>query len=393
MESYQFEWDDINLDHITELSETFDIDSDVLDLQKLELSVSIQNYRTDLTKTTSPGMVHGHGGSAGPGGTGHGGHIVSTGQKSDVAEDTPTAVATELHVHEFETDAPIGGVDADDVEVATGDHTHPVGTYVIGGPSATISVATHNHTHPPGSYSALASGSGTNNAITSLGSSSCTAVNCTKTFFACITGTIPVIASAHTHNMTGSSGATTTTTTVASNSHIHTLSGSSGVPSATVWVPNGDHVHLGTTLAVKDVAGATISLDALGHTHPISGKETDAIGDILLPAIADTTPTALDNITQIEYHEVGSTPEMYLVVELDGSPISGSPFVIGEAGAYDGNEISDKVGPVSIADNITTTGSHAVSVSLSNKSSPGDPCKVMASVRINGRFFVSTITT
>jgi len=164
-------------------------------------------------------------------------------------------------------------------------------------------------------------------------------------------------------------------------------------------VPNGEHVHPGTTNAVKAVAGATISLDALGHTHPIAGKKTDTIPDSLTPAIDVMLAESISNDLGIEKSEPGSTPEMYLTVEIDGTPITGSPFVIGEAGAYTYNEddeiweLSDDVGPVSIADAITTTGTHTIGVSLSNKTTPGSACKVMASVRINGRFYVSIIST
>jgi hypothetical protein len=354
MESYQFEWDDINLDHVTALSETFDIDSDVLDFQKLEVSVSIQNYRTDVKQVTQPGMSHAHGGSAGPGGTSHGGHKISTEQTSDSSTDTPTSVATDLHTHDFETSYPDGGVDANFQKVATNIHTHPSGT-----------------------LSATGSAASTTNAVTSLGVSSCTATNCTKSFYACVTGTVAVIASNHTHPM----------------------SGSTGQPSSEVNVASSLHTHSGTTDAPNTGEGMLISLDALGHTHPIAGKQTDTIEDSFTPAIDVMLPESILNDVGIEKSEPGSTPEMYLTVEIDGTPITGSPFVIGESGAYTYNEedeiweLSDDVGPVSIADAITTTGTHTVGVSLSNKTDPGAACKVMASVRINGRFYVSIIST
>jgi hypothetical protein len=143
-----------------------------------------------------------------------------------------------------------------------------------------------------------------------------------------------------------------------------------------------------------------ISLDALGHTHPLAGKKTNVIPDGgFAPAIDVMLAESILNDVGIERSEPGSTPEMYLTVEIDGTPITGSPFVIGEAGAYTYNEddeiweLSDDVGPVSIADAITTTGTHTVGVSLSNKTDPGAACKVMASVRINGRFYVSIIST
>ena len=349
MESYQFEWDDINLDHVTALSETFDIDSDVLDFQKLEVSVSIQNYRTDMKQITQPGLSHAHGGSAGPGGTSHGGHDVSEDEESDSSADTPTSVATDLHTHDFET----------------------------GAPDETTTVPTSGHIHDQGTLATSASGASTTNAVTSLGVSSCTATNCTKSFYACITGTVAVIASNHTHAISGSTGAPNNTVNVASNLHQHT----------------------GTTAAPNAGAGMLISLDALGHTHPIAGKKTDTIEDSFTPAIDVMLAESISNDLGIEKSEPGSTPEMYLAVEIDGTPITGSPFVIGEAGAYTYNEedeiweLSDDVGPVSIADAITTTGTHTVGVSLSNKTSPGSACKVMASVRINGRFYVSIIST
>jgi len=146
MESYQFEWDDINLDHLVDLEETFDIDSDVLDFQKLEVSVSIQNFRTDIKQVTQPGMSHAHGGSAGPGGTSHGGHDVSTDEASDAAGDTPTSVATNLHTHPFTSGAPSEG--------------------------GTIYVASYNHVHAgAGGSSTLsvdASAASTTNAVTTL---------------------------------------------------------------------------------------------------------------------------------------------------------------------------------------------------------------------------------
>ncbi len=349
MESYQFEWDDINLDHLTELSESFDIDSDVLDLQKLEVSVSIQNYRTDMKQITQPGLSHAHGGQAGPGGTSHGGHDVSTDEESDSSATTPTSVATDLHTHDFET----------------------------GAPDETTSVPTSGHIHDNGTLATSASSAGTTNAVTSLGVANCTATNCTKSFYSCITGTVAVISSTHTHP----------------------ISGWTGVPNNTVNVASSLHQHTGTTAAPNAGAGMLISLDALGHTHPIAGKKTDTIPDSFTPAIDVMLPESILNDVGIEKSEPGSTPEMYLAVEIDGTPITGSPFVIGEAGAYTYNEddeiweLSDDVGPVSIVDAITTTGTHSVSLSLSNKTSPGSACKVMASVRINGRFYVSIIST
>jgi len=350
MESYQFEWDDINLDHVTALSETFDIDSDVLDFQKLEVSVSVQNYRTDMKQTTRPGMSHAHGGSAGPGGTSHGGHDVSEDEASDASEDTPTSVATNLHTHDFTTEEP----------------------------SAAETVASSVHTHPEGTLSTYSSTASETNAITSLGVSSCTATNCAKSFYSCITGTVSVIAAGHTHGVYGSTGQ----------------------PSTTVDVASDDHTHSGTTDAPNSGTGMLISLDALGHTHPLAGKKTNVIPDGgFAPAIDVMLAESILNDVGIERSEPGSTPEMYLTVEIDGTPITGSPFVIGEAGAYTYNEddeiweLSDDVGPVSIADAITTTGTHTVGVSLSNKDDPGAACKVMASVRINGRFYVSIIST
>ena len=349
MESYQFEWDDINLDHLVDLEETFDIDSDVLDFQKLEVSVSIQNFRTDIKQVTQPGMSHAHGGSAGPGGTSHGGHDVSEDEASDAAGDAPTAVATELHVHDFTTSVP----------------------------DETTSVPTEGHIHDEGTLAVTASSAGTTNAVTSMGVASCIAVNCTRSFYSCITGTVAVIASSHTHPIAGSTGA----------------------PNNTVNVASSLHQHTGTTDAVKDVEGATISLDALGHSHPVAGVKTNDSGDTFTPAIDVFLDESLLVDLGIEKSEAGSSPEMYLTVEIDGTPITGSPFVVGEAGAYTYNEedeiweLSDDVGPVSIVDAITSTGTHTVGVSLSNKTSPGSACKVMASVRINGRFYVSIIST
>ncbi|MFA5378273.1 MAG: hypothetical protein WC455_21140 [Dehalococcoidia bacterium] len=349
MEPYNFAWDDINIDHVTALSETFDIDSDVLDFQKLEVSVSVQNYRTDMKQVTQPGLSHAHGGQAGPGGTSHGGHDVSEDEESDSSADTPTSVATDLHTHDFET----------------------------GAPDETTSVPTSGHIHDNGTLATSASSAGTTNAVTSLGVASCTATNCTKSFYSCITGTVAVISSTHTHP----------------------ISGWTGGPNNTVNVASSLHQHTGTTAAPNAGAGMLISLDALGHTHPIAGKKTDTIPDSFTPAIDVMLAESILNDVGIEKSEPGSTPEMYLAVEIDGTPITGSPFIIGEAGAYTYNEddeiweLSDDVGPVSIVDAITTTGTHSVSLSLSNKTSPGSACKVMASVRINGRFYVSIIST
>jgi len=336
-------------------------------------------------------MSHAHGGTAGPGGTGHGGHPISAGEDADQATEEPTSVATNLHTHDFTTN-----ITGEEYTILVGSetHKHEVGTYAIGQPVGdSTSVALAAHTHPPGTYSASASVAGTTNAVTALGTAQCTAANCTKTFYACITSTIAVIASNHAHSIAGASGTTTGTGNVASSIHTHTLTGSSDEPSFTVTVADYDHVHPGTTAIPNTGAGMLISLDALHHTHPIAGKATDEIGDVLLPEVAVMINSSLYNDVKVEIQATGSTPEMYLAVELDGTPITGSPFVIGEAGAYSGDEISDSVGPVSIADDVLTTGEHTIGVGLTNKTSPGDPCKIMASVRINGRFFVSTIAT
>jgi len=334
-------------------------------------------------------MSHAHGGTAGPGGTGHGGHPISAGEDADQATEEPTSVATNLHTHDFTMSLPDSTI-----VVGSETHKHAVGTYAIGEPSATVSVGSSAHTHVVGTYAiGVPTGTGTAIENNGLGTAQCTAANCTKTFYACITGTIGVATSTHNHTLTGSSGTPSATETVATGTHIHTLTGSSDVPSLTVTVADYDHKHTGTTAIPNSTEGMLISLDALHHTHPIAGKATDEIGDVLLPEVAVMINSSLYNDVKVEIQATGSTPEMYLAVELDGTPITGSPFVIGEAGAYSGDEISDSVGPVSIADDVLTTGEHTIGVGLTNKTSPGDPCKIMASVRINGRFFVSTIAT
>jgi hypothetical protein len=344
-ETFQFN-ETVNLDHITARSLTFEIDSDVLNLQKLEVSVSVSNYTTDVTKTTAPGIEHAHGGSAGPGGTTHGGHDISTGQSADSATETPEYVATELHVHEFETDEVEAG---DMVYVAANNHKHEAGTLAVGGPS------------------------GTETAAKTFGSATCTAPSCAKTFFSCILSYATLASSNHTHPFV--------------------VGGETEVNDASTYVTTSNHIHPGTTGAVKEEEGALISLDDLGHTHPIAGKLTDD-SEEFMPEIEDMEPQSLDNILQVEAHVVGSNPEMYFAITVDAVAISGSPFVIGIEEDYnEEDKISVTVGPVSIADLIATTGAHTIGLSISNKTDPGEPCKIRAAVRVQGRFTASIITT
>jgi hypothetical protein len=227
----------------------------------------------------------------------------------------------------------------------------------------------------------------------SVSTGCCTAVNCGKQWVSGVSAVNgePVASSSHTHYVSGTTSGASGSTDVASNSHTHAITNApTGISSSTVDVASGSHTHA-TTNAPTGISSSTVDVGSSGHTHslpdatgldsghyhempvvdnPWVGQWTNNVsGDMIPEQITQTLPS-------------GSDPEMYLDIRIDNVSISGSPFVI---------YVNDDVGTVPVDTLVTTAGDHTVSLSLSNKTTPGAACRIKFSLSVQGRIFVDTI--
>ena len=300
-DTYSYTWSS-KVDQNVAVSDKFNITSDILKIQKLELTCSTDNYVDDQSPQSAADGSGGEGGGGDPGQSG--------------------------------------------TEPVTG-HNHAIGGNT-GTPSATTSVATSGHVHSQGS---LVNGipSGTTDACSSVSATTgcCTAVNCGKQWVSSV-----------------SVGATVS---LASSGHVHGITGSTGTPSATASVASSGHTH-----PLPEATG----YDA-GHYHNLPTVDNPWIDDWIYDVNGNKTPRP-----ELKYLPSGSDPEMYLDIKIDNVSIAGSPFVV---------LVHDDVGTIPIDTLVTTAGDHTVSLSLSNKTTPGADCRINFSLGISGRIFVDTI--
>ena len=387
-ESYQWNWE-TNLDSGLSTYSTFTIGDDVVSLQKLDINISYKNWESDSSTETGAGGVHQHGGDTGSGGS-HSDHKIGTEEEADQSEDSTFDVSLTSHTHDF-----ISGEPSETSQVADNLHTHK---YTTPKNTSTVTVSASSHTHSINALSLATSGSNQSSVPLTFGVNTCTAPNCTKSFYACVNTSFTAAKSDHTHSLTsGSVSASASTETVATGSHQHP-EGTTGVESDSESVADYSHYHEGTTESAGEGEGMVLTVVDGTHTHPIAGKSTTANTAFSL-GIKNESAWGLSVILEKKRVDPGSTPEMYLTVKIDGTQITGSPFVIGEAGDYSWNsdeeiyELRGDISKTSISDIVSESGNHIVQLSLSNKTEPGSSCKIRATVNINGRFYAESLTT
>ena len=392
-ESYQWNWE-TNLDYNLPMKTTFTIDDDVVSLQKLDLDISYKNWESTAGKETCAGGDHAHGGDTGAGGE-HSDHTTGLLEEADESEDTSYDICTVSHTHEYQTGTPTSDEFGGTVYVAAYNHTH---NYTTPANTSTVTVSASNHTHSINALSLAASGSNQSSVPLTFGVNTCTAPNCTKSFYACVDTTFSAAKSDHTHSLSsGSVSASASTETVAAGDHQHP-EGTTGVESDYESVADYEHYHEGTTETSGIDEGMFITVVEDSHTHSIAGKSTTANAPIDLP-IGDSGDDTRELYAENALFSCGSQPEMYLTVKVDGTQITGSPFVIGVAGEYTYNddekvyEISGSISKTSISDIVTSSGNHIVQLSLSNKTSPGSLCRCRCTVNLNGRYYIESITS
>jgi hypothetical protein len=214
IEEFGWSWTE-NLDSTATRESTFDITSDALKVQKLELTCTTDFHTTD----TSLGSGSGGGGGGGGGGSedNPAGTISSTTHHHQVVGVTAVpsatvAVAEKYHYHSL--NSIVSSVPSATVAVAEKYHYHFLNSIVSSVPSATVAVASSTHYH---ALSNLASG----------GPSS----------------TVEMATSSHNHQFTVAAVASSSVTSVATSSHTHTYTSTSATPSGYVNVAGNLHTH------------------------------------------------------------------------------------------------------------------------------------------------------
>ncbi len=345
VEEFTWNWTE-NIISNANLSNKFTITADALKIQKLELSVSTNLFRTDAMQ----GAGGGGGGGAGDGTSG--------------GEEDPTAMTGngEEHTH--------GLIDG---EIKGG----------TGGPSGTIQVSAKGHTH---TYSSTSGSPSATSVVTesvdeiSVETGCCTGVACGKEWVSEVTGassnTISVASSGHTHSISGTTSGDDSYEYVATYDHTHDITSLYLTSESNHRHPISENGYNPTVATSED---SEIPVDP-ETSEPYSNWQTAEPGETGHPQIAADIYKA--------FFAPGSDPEMYFTVKISGPGITGSVEITGSPYVI---KVNDSFGPTLIDNLVTEAGEYTVTVGLSNKDTPADKAKINFSMQINGVIFVDTI--
>jgi len=392
IEEFSWSWSE-NVDSSAARANTFEITSDILKVQKLELTCSTSFHVTD----TNLGSGIGGGGGGGGGSTGNEEGTVSTHHHQVVGvTDVPSAT----------------------VEVSAKGHTHTYSS-VSGVPSATVEVSAKGHTHThsttsdePSDFVYVITDIPNVEVTLNPNVACCTAVGCGKAFLTSAT------------TVTGGIGVPTTTA-VAGYKHTHSIEGITSGDDSWRTVPTSDHTHSVNGTTSGDDSYRTVS--TFDHTHQINFQTSDAEeGSALF--------TSSDYITQFVYKDQGGIltnivtgrpygegdpiyetyrsdpdyrfkatdiytlfrgggnpdldPEMLLTIMISGpgivgsQEITGSPFIV---------KVSDDIGSVLIDNLVKQSGTYTVNVGVQHYPSSSEKVQLRFSMQISGQIFVDTI--
>jgi hypothetical protein len=360
IEEFSWSWSE-NVDSSAARTNTFEITSDILKIQKLELTCNTSFHVTD---TNSGNGIGGGGGGGGYGsGDNPGGTISST-----------------THHHQV---VGVTGVPSATVQVSAKGHTHTYSS-VSGEPSSTTSVVT--------GVTAVAI---TTYVDVDQTKSCCTGINCGKEFVS----NVDVAVSA-----TGGVG-TVTTTNVASSGHTHSISGTTSGDDSYRSVATFDHTHQ-INFQTSDAEAGTALFTAPDYISQFTYKDQGGIltnivtgrpygegqDDIIYQTYVKNPDYRFKATDIYTLFRGGSNPdldpEMLFTIKLSGpgiineQEITGSPFLV---------KVSDDIGNVLIDNLVKESGTYTVHVSVAHNTDPTEKVQLRFSMQVAGKIFVDTI--
>jgi len=356
IEEFSWSWSE-NVDSSAARTNTFEITSDILKIQKLELTCNTSFHVTD----TSSGSGSGGGGGGGGGGS----------------EENPAGtISSTTHHHQV---VGVTGVPSATIQVSAKGHTHTIDP-TTSAPSETSTVVT-----------------GVNSvAITTTKTPTwgcCTAIGCGKQWLSNYDVTV-----------TGGVG-TVTSTNVSSATHTHSVSGTTTGDDSYQSVSTFDHIHQ-INLQTSDAEAGSALFTAPDYISQFTYKDQGGIltnivtgrpygegqEDIIYQTYVENPDYRFKATDIYTLFRGGGNPdldpEILFTIKLSGpgiineQEIMGSPFLV---------KVSDDIGNVLIDNLVRESGTYTVHVSVAHNTDPTEKVQLRFSMQIGGQIFVDTI--